>query len=85
MRSRPTTYRSSGCSALSSCTEFLYLAANDYPSEEEQFKAYKEVATAMNGKRVVIRTLDIGADKQVEYFHLQKEENPAMGVRAIRI
>ena len=66
-------------------SEFLYLAANDYPSKEEQFKAYKEVATAMNGKRVVIRTLDIGADKQVEYFHLQKEENPAMGVRAIRI
>ena len=66
-------------------SEFLYLATNDYPSEEEQFKAYEEVATAMNGKRVVIRTLDIGADKQVEYFNLQKEENPAMGVRAIRI
>ncbi len=66
-------------------SEFLYLAANDYPSEEDQFQAYKTVAAAMNGKRVVIRTLDIGADKQVEYFHLQKEENPAMGVRAIRI
>ena len=66
-------------------SEFLYLAASDYPSEEEQFKAYKEVAAAMNGKRVVIRTLDIGADKQVDYFQLQKEENPAMGVRAIRI
>ena len=66
-------------------SEFLYLAASDYPSEEEQFKAYKEVAAAMNGKRVVIRTLDIGADKQVDYFQMQKEENPAMGVRAIRI
>ena len=66
-------------------SEFLYLAASDYPSEEEQFQAYKEVAAAMNGKRVVIRTLDIGADKQVEYFQMHKEENPAMGVRAIRI
>ena len=66
-------------------SEFLYLAASDYPSEEEQFQAYKEVAAAMNGKRVVIRTLDIGADKQVDYFQMQKEENPAMGVRAIRI
>ncbi len=66
-------------------SEFLYLAASDYPTEEEQFKAYKEVAAAMEGKRVVIRTLDIGADKQVDYFELQKEENPALGVRAIRI
>ena len=66
-------------------SEFLYLAASDYPSEEEQFKAYKAVAAAMNGKRVVIRTLDIGADKQVAYFNMAKEENPAMGVRAIRI
>ena len=66
-------------------SEFLYLAASDYPTEEEQFKAYKEVAAAMEGKRVVIRTLDIGADKQVGYFELQKEENPALGVRAIRI
>ena len=66
-------------------SEFLYLAASDYPSEEEQFKAYKEVAAAMDGKRVVIRTLDIGADKQVDYFEMQKEENPALGVRAIRI
>ena len=65
--------------------EFLYLAADDYPTEEEQFQAYKEVAAAMGGKRVVIRTLDIGADKQVGYFALQKEENPALGVRAIRI
>ena len=66
-------------------SEFLYLAANDYPTEEEQFQAYKEVAAAMNGKRVIIRTLDIGADKQVDYFQMQKEENPALGVRAIRI
>ncbi len=66
-------------------SEFLYLAASDYPSEDEQFEAYKKVAAAMNGKRVVIRTLDIGADKQVDYFEMKKEENPAMGVRAIRI
>ncbi len=66
-------------------SEFLYLAASDYPTEEEQFQAYKSVAEAMNGKRVIIRTLDIGADKQVDYFHLTKEENPAMGLRAIRI
>ena len=66
-------------------SEFLYLASQDYPNEEEQFRAYKEVAAAMNGKRVIIRTLDIGADKQVDYFHLHKEENPAMGLRAIRI
>ena len=66
-------------------SEFLYLASEDYPTEEEQFRAYKEVAAAMNGKRVNIRTLDIGADKQVDYFHLHKEENPAMGLRAIRI
>ena len=66
-------------------SEFLYLASEDYPTEEEQFRAYKEVAAAMNGKRVIIRTLDIGADKQVDYFHLNKEENPAMGLRAIRI
>ena len=66
-------------------SEFLYLAANDYPSEEEQFQAYKKAAVAMNGKRVIIRTLDIGADKQVDYFNLNKEENPAMGLRAVRI
>ena len=66
-------------------SEFLYLASEDYPTEEEQFRAYKEVAAAMNGKRVIIRTLYIGADKQVDYFHLHKEENPAMGLRAIRI
>ena len=66
-------------------SEFLYLAASDYPTEEEQFQAYKSVASAMNGKRVIIRTLDIGADKQVDYFDMKKEENPALGVRAIRI
>lgn len=66
-------------------SEFLYLAATDYPTEEEQFQAYKAVAAAMNGKRVIIRTLDIGADKQVDYFDMKKEENPALGVRAIRI
>ena len=66
-------------------SEFLYLASNDYPTEDEQFEANKTVASAMEGKRVIIRTLDIGADKQVDYFQLEKEENPAMGVRAIRI
>ena len=66
-------------------SEFLYLSASDYPTEDEQFEAYRTVAAAMEGKRVVIRTLDIGADKQVDYFNMQKEENPALGVRAIRI
>ena len=66
-------------------SEFLYLAASDYPTEDEQFEAYRTVASAMNGKRVIIRTLDIGADKQVDYFDMKKEENPALGVRAIRI
>lgn len=66
-------------------SEFLYLAAEDYPTEEEQFAAYKQVAAAMKGKRVIVRTLDIGADKQADYFQLNKEENPAMGLRAIRI
>ena len=66
-------------------SEFLYLSASDYPSEDEQFEAYRSVAAAMNGKRVVIRTLDIGADKQVDYFDMKEEENPALGVRAIRI
>ncbi len=66
-------------------SEFLYLEAKDYPGEEEQFQAYRTVAEKMAGKKVVIRTLDIGADKQVDYFHLNKEENPAMGYRAIRI
>lgn len=66
-------------------SEFLYLSASDYPTEDEQFEAYRNVAAAMNGKRVVIRTLDIGADKQVDYFNMKEEENPALGVRAIRI
>ena len=66
-------------------SEFLYLGREDYPSEEEQFEIYKEVLSRMEGKKVIIRTLDIGADKQVNYFKLPKEENPAMGYRAIRI
>lgn len=66
-------------------SEFLYLEAKDFPSEEEQFQAYKTVAENMAGKKVIIRTLDIGADKQVDYFHLDKEDNPALGYRAIRI
>lgn len=66
-------------------SEFLYLAASDYPTEDEQFEAYRTVVAAMKGKRVVVRTLDIGADKQVDYFEMKKEENPALGVRAIRI
>ena len=66
-------------------SEFLYLGREDYPSEEEQFEIYKEVLSRMEGKKVIIRTMDIGADKQVDYFKLPKEENPAMGYRAIRI
>lgn len=66
-------------------SEFLYLQGDDYPTEEQQFQAYKAAAEKMGGKRVIIRTLDIGADKQADYFKLDKEENPAMGLRAIRI
>lgn len=66
-------------------SEFLYLESKDYPTEEEQFKVYKEVAEKMGGKKVIIRTLDIGADKQIDYFNMEKEENPALGYRAIRI
>lgn len=66
-------------------SEFLYLEHDDYPTEEEQFQAYKQSVEAMNGRRVVIRTLDIGADKQADYFLLEKEDNPAMGLRAIRV
>ena len=66
-------------------SEFLYLESNDYPTEEQQFAAYKKVLESMSGKKVIIRTLDIGADKQVDYFNLAKEENPALGYRAIRI
>lgn len=66
-------------------SEFLYLESDMYPTEEEQFKAYRTVAETMAGKKVIIRTLDIGADKQVDYFDLDKEDNPAMGYRAIRI
>lgn len=66
-------------------SEFLYLEAKDYPSEESQFQTYKAVAENMAGKEVIIRTLDIGADKKADYFQLEREENPAMGYRAIRI
>ncbi len=66
-------------------SEFLYLGRNDFPTEEEQFQAYKQVLQTMASKKVIIRTLDIGADKQVDYFNLGKEDNPALGYRAIRI
>ncbi|MFZ2537681.1 MAG: phosphoenolpyruvate--protein phosphotransferase [Oscillospiraceae bacterium] len=66
-------------------SEFLYLENKDYPTEDQQFEVYRTVVETMAGKQVVVRTLDIGADKQVDYFHLPKEENPAMGYRAIRI
>lgn len=66
-------------------SEFLYLESSDYPTEDQQFEAYKQAAEALQGKTVVIRTLDIGADKKVDYFQLDPEENPAMGMRAIRI
>ena len=66
-------------------SEFLYLENSDYPTENQQFIAYKKVLESMAGKKVIIRTLDIGADKQVDYFNLKKEENPALGYRAIRI
>ena len=66
-------------------SEFIYLERDTFPTEEEQFKIYKTVAETMAGKRVIIRTLDIGADKQCDYFEMEKEENPAMGCRAIRI
>lgn len=66
-------------------SEFLYLESTDYPTEEQQFAAYKKVLESMAGKKVIIRTLDIGADKQVDYFNLDREENPALGYRAIRI
>lgn len=66
-------------------SEFIYLESGTYPTEDEQFQIYKKAAETMAGKRVIIRTLDIGADKQADYFNLDKEENPAMGLRAIRI
>ncbi len=66
-------------------SEFLYLGREDYPTEDEQFEAYKNVVSRMGGKKVIIRTLDIGADKQADYFGIAKEENPALGFRAIRI
>ena len=66
-------------------SEFLYLESEDYPTEEQQFAAYKKVLESMAGKKVIIRTLDIGADKQIDYFELEKEDNPALGFRAVRI
>lgn len=66
-------------------SEFLYMESDDFPTEEQQFEAYKTVLEGMKGKRVIIRTLDLGADKQVPYLNIPKEENPAMGYRAIRI
>ena len=66
-------------------SEFIYLGSEDYPTEDEQFAIYKQVAQTLAGKKVIIRTLDIGADKQADYFKLPEEENPAMGLRAIRI
>lgn len=66
-------------------SEFLYLENTDYPTEEQQFSAYRRVLESMSGKKVIIRTLDIGADKQADYFDLKKEENPALGCRAIRL
>ena len=66
-------------------SEFIYLENSDYPSENQQFEIYKNIAEKMDGKKVIIRTLDIGADKQVDYFNLPKEKNPALGYRAIRI
>ena len=66
-------------------SEFIYLEKEDFPTEEEQFQIYRQVVQTMAGKRVIIRTLDIGADKQCDYFHMEHEENPALGCRAIRI
>ncbi|MDR2896515.1 MAG: phosphoenolpyruvate--protein phosphotransferase [Propionibacteriaceae bacterium] len=66
-------------------SEFVFLDADDYPTEEEQFNAYRSVVEGLGGKRVIIRTLDIGADKQVDYFHLDHEENPALGLRGLRL
>ena len=66
-------------------SEFLYLERTEFPTEEQQFSAYKKVLESMAGKKVIIRTLDIGADKQIDYFGLEKEENPALGMRAVRI
>lgn len=66
-------------------SEFLYLSSKDYPTEEQLFEAYKKAAEALQGRELIIRTLDIGADKQIDYFNMDHEENPAMGIRAIRI
>ena len=71
--------------ALGFSEQFLYIGRNELPTEEEQFQAYKQALQNMAGKKVIIRTLDIGADKQADYLNLGEEENPALGYRAIRI
>ena len=81
----PAVIRSDGQGIGLFRSEFLYLAETDYPTEDRQFAIYRQAAEAMSGKRVVIRTLDIGADKQAGYFHIKKEENPALGLRGIRV
>lgn len=81
----PLVYSNGGQGVGLFRSEFIYLESDHYPTEDEQFTAYKNSVEKMSGKRVIIRTLDIGADKQVDYFDMPKEENPAMGVRAIRI
>lgn len=85
MEDLPAVYANDGMGIGLFRSEFIYLEKDTYPTEDEQFNIYKSVAEKMLGKRVIIRTLDIGADKQVDYFNMPKEENPAMGVRAIRI
>lgn len=85
MEDLPAVYANDGMGIGLFRSEFIYLERDHYPTEDEQFAIYKSVAEKMLGKRVIIRTLDIGADKQVDYFNMPKEENPAMGVRAIRI
>ena len=85
MSGRQTSYENDAEGIGLFRSEFLYLGCDDYPSEEVQFEAYKTVLSRMNGKKVIIRTMDIGADKQIDYFNLPKEDNPALGYRAIRI
>ena len=85
MEDLPAVYANDGMGVGLFRSEFIYLESKTYPTEDEQFLIYKSAAQKALGKRVIIRTLDIGADKQVDYFEMPKEENPAMGVRAIRI
>jgi len=81
----PAVYANDGMGVGLLRSEFIYLRSKTYPTEDEQFAIYKSAAQKMVGKRVIVRTLDIGADKQVDYFEMPKEENPAMGVRGIRM